>query len=118
MLPRSCQQVKEDNLPLHWGSNPGTSVYEANALPLTPQQTAKLSISKLSLDNKILIYKVIVKPIWFVVWYVWLKHLESHQINYHQTSSLFEPLPQKHFSHYSLQQKLLSCNRFKYVFHQ
>ena len=31
----------EDNLPPHWGSNPRTSVCEANALPLTPQQTAK-----------------------------------------------------------------------------
>ena len=35
-----CQQIKEDNLPPHWGSNPRTSVCEANALPLTPQQTA------------------------------------------------------------------------------
>ena len=32
------QQVKEDNLPPHWGSNPRTSVCEANALALTPQQ--------------------------------------------------------------------------------
>ena len=25
ILPQSCQQVKEDNLPPHWGSNPRTS---------------------------------------------------------------------------------------------
>ena len=30
---------------------------------------------------------------------VLFKHLESRQINYHQTSSLCEPLPHKHFSH-------------------
>ena len=40
-LPKSCQQVKEDNLPPHWGSNQRTSVCEANALPLTPQRTVK-----------------------------------------------------------------------------
>ena len=38
----------EDNLPPHWGSNPRTSVCEANALPLTAQQTAIL-IQKLDI---------------------------------------------------------------------
>ena len=37
ILPWSCQQVKEDNIPPHWGLNPRTSVCEANALPLTTQ---------------------------------------------------------------------------------
>ena len=35
----SKSQVKEDNLPPHWGLNPRTSICEANALPLTPQRT-------------------------------------------------------------------------------
>ena len=43
ILPYSCQQVKEDNLPPHWVSNQRTSVCEANGLPLTPQQTAQRS---------------------------------------------------------------------------
>ena len=34
-----------------------------------------------------------------VLYQFWFKHLQSHQINHHQTSSLCEPLPQKHFSH-------------------
>ena len=33
------QQIKEDNLPPYWSSNLRTPVCEANALPLTPQQT-------------------------------------------------------------------------------
>ena len=32
----------EDILPPHWGSNPRTSVCEANAVPLTPQQSLNL----------------------------------------------------------------------------
>ena len=32
VLPKSCQQVKEDNLPPHWGSNSRISVCEANAI--------------------------------------------------------------------------------------
>ena len=39
---RKQEQKKEDNLPPHWGSNPRTSVCEANALPITPQQTANI----------------------------------------------------------------------------
>ena len=34
------------NLPPHWGSNPQTSVSEANAVPLAPQQTAMYNILK------------------------------------------------------------------------
>ena len=44
---RKQEQKKEDNLPPHWGSNPRTSVCEANALPLTPQQTAFFLINLL-----------------------------------------------------------------------
>ena len=46
ILHWGCQQVKEDNLPPHWGSNPRTSVCEANALPLTPLQTAIKTLAK------------------------------------------------------------------------
>ena len=39
----------EHNLPPHWGSNPLTSVYEANPLQLTPQLThGSLISSKIS----------------------------------------------------------------------
>ena len=31
--------------------------------------------------------------------YCCVVHLESHQINHHQTSSLCEQVPQKHFAH-------------------
>ena len=38
------------NLPPHWGSNP--PVYEANALPFTPQQTAILRILYVTIKDQ------------------------------------------------------------------
>ena len=59
-----CQQVKEDNPPAYWGSNPRTSVYEANALPLTPQQTACDYMTKL---YYVMSFKIIFLKAYFTV---------------------------------------------------
>ena len=60
ILPNSCEQIKKGDLP-SWCLNLRTPVCEANALPLTPQQTTtttiRIALFNLHLIHSILLYE-------------------------------------------------------------